>query len=140
LLEVMSELRDYQVELAAVVLAPSMSLPGRPSGLRASAAETAAACARILASVPITLAGVSFLAAGQRPERATENLAALQTGPHFWPLTFCFGTALAGPALAAWRGQPGRQEHAQRALAHRVRMNVAAMEGRYSWELEPDAA
>jgi fructose-bisphosphate aldolase class I len=140
LLEVMNELRDYQVELGAVVLAPSMTLPGRHPGWPASAADVAAVCTQILASVPVTLAGVSFLATGQRPERATENLAALQAGPHFWPLTFCFGTALAGPALAVWRGQPRRAEHAQLALTHRVQMNVAAMEGRYSRELEPNAA
>ncbi|HUY46155.1 MAG TPA: class I fructose-bisphosphate aldolase [Streptosporangiaceae bacterium] len=140
LLEVMSELRDYRVDLAAVVLAPSMTLAGRQSGLRSSAAEIAAASVRTLEGVPLPVAGVAFLGHGQRPERATENLAAIQSGPHFWPLTFCFGAALDGPALTAWRGEPDQLEQGQRALAHRVRMNVAALDGRYTRELDLDPA
>ena len=55
-----------------------------------------------------------------------------------WPLTFSFGRALADPALAAWRGEPGRWEDGQRALARRVAMNSAALVGRYRAELELD--
>ena len=84
----------------------------------------------------------AFASGGQRPERATENLAAMQDIPHLWPLTFSFGRALADPALAAWRGEPGRWEAGQRALARRVAMNTAALAGRYSpgLELELDLA
>jgi len=55
-----------------------------------------------------------------------------------WPLTFAFGRGLTGPALAAWRGEPGRVPAGQRALARRVSMNVAAVEGRYTADLERD--
>jgi len=61
----------------------------------------------------------------------------MQSLPHVWPLTFAFGRALSDPALATWRGDPARGAAGQRALAHRVGMNVAAMEGRYHPELEP---
>jgi len=64
----------------------------------------------------------------------------MQSLPHIWPLTFAFGRALTTPALAAWGGRPVARAAAQRALAHRVAMNVAAMEGRYTPELELDAA
>ena len=86
------------------------------------------------------LAGVAFAAGGQRPERATENLAAMPDIPHLWPLTFSFGHALTGPTLAAWRGDPTRWEAGQQALAHRVAMNTVALAGRYSPELELDPA
>jgi fructose-bisphosphate aldolase, class I len=40
------------------------------------------------------------------------------------------------PALAAWRGEPGRWQAGQCALARRVAMNVAALAGRYTPDLE----
>jgi fructose-bisphosphate aldolase, class I len=137
LLEVMSELHDYGVDFEGVVLRPNMTLPGTESGEHPPPAEVAEATLGTLNGVPATLAGVAFATSGQRPEQATENLAALQHIPHLWPLTFSFGSALAGPALAAWRGEPGRWQVAQRALSRRVSMNVAALTGRYSPELEP---
>ncbi len=95
---------------------------------------------RTLGAVPVTLAGVAFSGGTQRPEQATGILAAMQSIPHIWPLTFAFGRALTGPALDAWGGRPVRRAAGQRALAHRVAMNIAAMEGRYTPELDLDAA
>ncbi len=140
LLAVMNELDDYGVDPAAVVLIPTMTVPGGASMPRPSDAESAEATVRTLDGLPLTLAGVAFAAGTQRPERATGILAAMQSLPHIWPLTFAFGRALTGPALAAWGGRPDRRAAAQRALAHRVAMNVAAMEGRYAPELDLDAA
>jgi fructose-bisphosphate aldolase, class I len=140
LLAVMSELDEYGVDFEGVVLAPNMAVPGGGSGEDPSPAEVAGATFRTLSCVPATLAGVAFLAGGQRPERATENLAAMQHIPHLWPLTFSFGRALTGPALAACRGEPGRWQAGQRALAHRVAMNAAALAGRYRPERELDPA
>ena len=115
-------------------------MPGSDAGAPASADEVAEATVGALAGVPFTTAGVAFLSGGQRPERATENLAAMQRLPHIWPLTFSFGRALVDPALAAWRGEPARWAAGQRALARRVSMNVAALDGRYTPELELDPA
>ena len=140
LLEVMSELQDYGVDFEGVVLKPNMTLAGGESGEHPSPAEVAEATLGTLNGMPATLAGVAFAASGQRPERATEHLAAMQHIPHLWPLTFSFGRALTGPALAAWRGEPSRWEAGQRALARRVAMNTAALAGRYSPELELDPA
>jgi fructose-bisphosphate aldolase class I len=140
LLEVMSELHDYGVDFEGVVLKPNMTLPGSESGEHPSPADVAEATLGTLNGVPATLAGVAFAASGQRPERATEHLAAMQHIPHLWPLTFSFGRALTGPALEAWRGDPCLWEAGQRALAHRVAMNTAALSGRYSPELELDLA
>lgn len=140
LLAVMSELDEYGVDFEGVVLAPNMAVPGGGSGEDPSPAEVAGATFRTLSCVPATLAGVAFLAGGQEPGRATENLAAMQHIPHLWPLTFSFGRALTGPVLAAWRGEPGRWRAGQRALAHRVAMNAAALAGRYRPERELDPA
>src|SRR5215467_11954205 len=140
LLEVMSELHDYGVDFEGVVLKPNMTLPGGESGEHPAPADVAEATLGTLNGVPATLAGVAFAASGQRPERATEHLAAMQHIPHLWPLTFSFGRALTGPALAAWRGEPSRWEAGQRALAHRVAMNTAALSGHYSPELELNPA
>jgi len=140
LLEVMSELHDYGVDFEGVVLKPNMTLPGRESGEHPSPADVAEATLGTLNGVPATLAGVAFAASGQRPERATEHLAAMQHIPHLWPLTFSFGRALTGPALAAWRGEPSLWQTGQRALARRVAMNTAALCGQYDPELELDHA
>ena len=140
LLEVMSELHDYGVDFEGVVLKPNMTLPGSESGEHPSPAEVAEATLGTLNGMPATLAGVAFAASGQRPERATEHLAAMQHIPHLWPLTFSFGRALTGPALLAWRGEPSLRAAGQRALAHRVAMNTAALSGHYSPELELDLA
>ena len=134
LLEVMTNLHEYGVDFSAVVLRPSMVRPG-DSG-PATPGEVAEATLGALGSLPATLAGVAFLSGVQRPEQATENLAAMQNSMQLWPLTFAFGRALADPALAAWRGEPGRWRAGQHALARRVALNVAAVQRRWTRELE----
>ena len=136
LLEVVTALLDCDVDLEAIVLKPNMALPGTDSGERATPDEVAAASLASLGSMPADLAGVAYLSGGQPPEQATGNLAALQRILHLWPLTFSFGRALADPALAAWRGDPAAVSAGQGALLWRVAMNVAALAGRYTPELE----
>ena len=136
LLEVVTALLDSGLDFEAVVLTPNMSLPGLDSGPRVTQGQVAEATLATLGSMPAALAGVAFLSGGQSPEQATGNLAALQRVPHLWPLTFSFGRALAGPALAAWRGEPATVRAGQRALLRRVAMNTAALAGRYTPELE----
>jgi fructose-bisphosphate aldolase class I len=134
LLQVAAALQDYGVAMDAVVLKPSMALPGSDCGQQASPAEVAQATLATLAAIPVTLAGVAFLSGGQPPARATVNLAALQLLPHIWPLTFSFGRALVAPALTAWR--TAGYAAGQQALARRVAMNVAALAGQYRPEHE----
>ena len=136
LLEVMTSLDDYEVDFRGVVLRPTMVLPG--GDVPATPAEVAEATTSTLNGLPTALAGVAFSSGGQHPERVTGNLAAMQHALCLWPLTFAFGRGLTGPPLAAWRGEPGRMRAGQRALARRVSMNVAAVEGRYTADLECD--
>src|SRR5579875_1585786 len=137
LLVTLAELGDYGVRLDGVVLAPSMVLPGPAapcSGPEAVADQTVAA---LRCAVPGPLAGVALLSGAQSPARATANLAAITRLGAPWPLTFCFGRALAGPAVTAWRGDTSRLTGGHRALANRVACNVAALQGSYAPALGP---
>jgi fructose-bisphosphate aldolase, class I len=133
-----AELADMGVALDGVVLKANMVVPGADSPELASpeivAQQTLAA---LWCVVPEEVAGVAFLSGGQSPARATANLAAVRRLGAPWPVTFSFGRALADPALAAWHGDPLCIAAGQRALAHRVACNVAALQGSYASVLEP---
>lgn len=117
LLLVMRELHDVGVDPAGVVLKPNMVLPGALSGQQAEPAEVAERTVRALQLVvSAELAGVALFCGNQNPASALRNLTAVQDQDAPWPLTFCFGRALLDPALAAWRGDPTRIQHGQRAL------------------------
>jgi len=123
-----AELRDCQVRLDALVLKPNMVLPGAASGDAATPADVAEqTLAALRAAVPEAVAGVAFLSGGQDPATATANLTAIAALDTPWPVTFSFGRALADPALAAWRGDPDRVAHGQRALTMRVAANATAL-------------
>ncbi len=133
-----TELLDMEVALDGVVLKPNMVVPGadcpEPATPKMVAQETLAA---LWCVVPEEVAGVAFLSGGQDPAQATANLAAIRRLGAPWPVTFSFGRALAGPALAAWHGDPARVAAGQRALANRVACNVAALQGSYTPALGP---
>jgi fructose-bisphosphate aldolase, class I len=132
LLGVLSELQDFDVALDRVVLRLGMAVPGTASGVTAAPREVAALTLRALTGiVPGQVAGITFLSGHQAPADVTASLAKLVQATVPWPLTFAFGRALAGPALAAWHGQPGRVRAGQHALANRVACNLAALRGGY---------
>jgi len=123
-----AELDEAGVDFAGTVLKPNMVVPGSTSGQQASPEEVAEqTVATLRAVLPDSLAGVAFLSGGQSPEEATANLVALQKHETPWPLTFSFGRALVGPALAAWHGEPDLVAAGQQALASRVEPNSAAL-------------
>jgi fructose-bisphosphate aldolase class I len=135
--DVLADLDLFDVRPQEMVLKPNMVLPGAASTEIATPDQVARSTVTTLRCVlPDTLAGVAFLSGGQRPQRATANLAAMQACAAPWPLTFSFGRALVDPALTTWRGDPSRATAAQQALAHRVRCNAAARAGRYTRALE----
>jgi len=94
LTEVFAQLQVAEVDLAAIVLKPSMIQPGTdaPSVSVDTVAAASVDCLR--ATVPDTVPGIAFLSGGQSPSSATEHLAAMVAlGPHPWPLTFSYGRA-----------------------------------------------
>jgi fructose-bisphosphate aldolase class I len=136
---VFAELAEHDVDLGAIVLKPSMVVPGKASPQTATVAEVAAATIRTLrASVPAAVGGVAFLSGGQSAEVATAHLDAMnRLGPQPWPLTFSYGRALQDPALAAYAGDGGTTvEAGQAALRHRARCNSAARGAAWTLEME----
>jgi fructose-bisphosphate aldolase, class I len=137
LLATIMELRDLGVPLDRMVLSLNMVVPGTESGEPAGPGDVAGRTVGALAGlVPGEVAGIALACEGQLPDEATGNLAAIAGRGTSWPVTFWFGPALTGPALAAWRGDPGRVRAAQHALANRVACNVAALHGSYTAVLE----
>jgi fructose-bisphosphate aldolase class I len=140
---VFAALAEQDVDLEAIVLKPSMVVPGKGSGQSALVTEVATATLRCLrASVPAAVPGVAFLSGGQPPEIATAHLHAMnRLGPQPWQLTFSYGRALQDPALAAWAAEAGAvPEAGQAALRHRARCNGAARSGTWTVAMETEEA
>lgn len=141
---VFQQLRAQRVLLQAVVLKPSMVLPGTDSAAPASDAQVAEATVRCLRSaVPAAVAGVAFLSGGQSDVVASRHLNAIckaHKRPHPWPITYSFGRALQRPVLKAWSGHGANTVSAQQQLLHRVMCNNAAQQGRYSPDTETNGA
>ncbi|TWH20541.1 class I fructose-bisphosphate aldolase [Prauserella rugosa] len=125
---VFDQLELMQVQLDGIVLKPNMVVAGSESAEQPSVEDVANATVEALrASVPPSVPGIAFLSGGQRPEVATENLAAMQNIDSLpWELTYSFGRALVGPALETWRGETGNATAAQEALSERAVANASA--------------
>nr|WP_255525634.1 class I fructose-bisphosphate aldolase [Mycolicibacterium sp. BK634] len=117
----------FNVDLAGIVLKPNMVTEGSDNPHPAAPEDVAAATVEVLRAWPGDLAGVAFLSGGQPPQRATANLAAMQSHDTPWPLTFSFGRALVSPALAAWHGDEQLIGDGQAALSAHVAANAAAV-------------
>jgi fructose-bisphosphate aldolase class I len=139
LLVTFAELHDFEVQLDGVVLKTNMVVPGADwPGATPPEVVAQQTVAALQCVVPDQVAGIAFLSGAQDPALATMNLAAICQLGVPWPVTFSFGRALAGPALAAWHGDPACIAAGQRALANRVACNVAALAGSYTTVLEPN--
>jgi fructose-bisphosphate aldolase class I len=139
---VYQELYYAQVKLEGSVLKPNMVVPGKKSAKRASVDEVAEKTARVLkACVPPAVPGIAFLSGGQSDEEATAHLDAInRIGDLPWKVTFSYGRALQAAPQKAWSGKPENVAAAQRAFAHRARMNGLATLGQWKAYLEKKAA
>ena len=135
---VFAELAEHGVALGAMVLKPSMILPGNQHSAYATVDEVGRWTVQALRDVvPAAVPGIAFLSGGQSPELATSHLQAINAvGPQPWQLTFSYGRALQDPALSAWKGEAGNVEPAQAALLHRARQVVKARSGADGQEME----
>jgi fructose-bisphosphate aldolase class I len=142
LLAVFAALAEQRVALEGMILKPNMVLSGKGSPRQAGVEEVAEATLRTFRRVvPAAVPGVAFLSGGQTPELATAHLNAMNArGPHPWQVSFSYSRALQDPVLKVWRGQAGKLAEAQRIFLHRARCNGAARSGRYTRELEAQAA
>jgi fructose-bisphosphate aldolase class I len=139
---VFTELHDQRVVLEGTLLKPNMVLPGYDSAEQVSHEEIAETTIRCFKRVvPAAVPGIVFLSGGQSDEDATARLNAMNAiGGVPWQLSFSYGRALQTGALRAWRGDPANVPAAQEAFYHRAKLNGAARYGRYSEEMEREAA
>ena len=138
---VFAELAEQRVALEGMVLKPSMVIAGADSPRPASVEEVAQrTVATLKACVPAAVPGIAFLSGGQSDEAATAHLNAMnQLGPLPWKLTFSYGRALQHAPQTTWAGRPENVTAAQRAFAHRARMNGLASLGKWEGALEKAA-
>lgn len=139
---VYEQLFYQKVQLEGTVLKPNMVIAGKKSPKRASVAEVAEKTVRVLkACVPAAVPGIAFLSGGQSDEEATAHLDAInRIGGLPWKVTFSYGRALQAAPQKAWAGKSDNVTAAQRAFAHRARMNGLAALGQWQSELEKKAA
>jgi len=138
---VFAELAEQRVALEGIVLKPSMVISGAGCPRQASVEEVAqSTVATLKACVPAAVPGIAFLSGGQSDEAATAHLNAMnQLGPLPWKLTFSYGRALQHAPQTVWAGRPENVAAAQRAFAHRARMNGLASLGQWEGALEKAA-
>ncbi len=129
---VYNELYEARVPLEGTVLKPNMVISGKKSAKRASVEEVAEKTVKVLrACVPASVPGIAFLSGGQSDAEATAHLDAMnRIGGTPWRLTFSYGRALQAAPQKAWAGKAENVAAAQRAFAHRARMNGLATRGR----------
>ena len=139
---VFQDLYEARVALEGMVLKPNMVVPGKKSGKRATVAEVAEKTVRVLkACVPAAVPGIAFLSGGQSDQEATAHLDAMnKLGALPWRLTFSYGRALQAAPQKAWSGKSENVAAAQRAFAHRARMNGLAALGQWKADLEEKKA
>jgi fructose-bisphosphate aldolase, class I len=133
-----ADLYHQRVMLEGMVLKPNMVISGKKSANRASPEEVAEKTVAVLKRcVPPAVAGIAFLSGGQTDEEATMHLNLInQMGPLPWPVTFSYGRALQHEPQKLWAGKAENVAAAQRAFAHRSRMNGLAAQGEWKRDLE----
>ncbi len=119
---VYEQLNLYKVVLEGTLLKPNMVISGKESATQAAAQEVAQTTVEILkAVIPPQVPGIVFLSGGQTPDRATENLAAINAIGGPWQLSYSYGRALQDEALKAWGGKPENVPAAQKAFLQRAK-------------------
>jgi fructose-bisphosphate aldolase class I len=140
--ETFQQLNYQRVKLEGMVLKPNMAVAGKKSAKKSSVEEVAEKTVKLLkACVPAAVPGIAFLSGGQSDEEATAHLDAMnKIGGLPWALTFSYGRALQHAPQTTWKGRQENVAAAQRAFAHRARMNGLAALGQWKADMEKKAA
>jgi fructose-bisphosphate aldolase, class I len=136
------ELYFQRVALEGMVLKPNMVISGKKNSKRAGVEEVAEKTVKVLKNcVPAAVPGIAFLSGGQSDEEATAHLDAMnKIGNLPWTLTFSYGRALQHAPQTTWKGKSENVAAAQRAFAHRAKMNGLAALGQWKSDMEKKAA
>lgn len=129
----------HRVHLPGLLLKPNMVISGKQCPVQANVEQVAVATVEcLLRTVPAALPGIVFLSGGQGAQQATAHLNEMhRLYPDLpWVLSFSYARALQDLAMKTWGGKPENVEPAQRAFAHRARLNAAASRGEYREDME----
>ncbi len=139
---VFDQLYRHRVYLEGMILKPNMVISGKKAANRASPEQVAQATVRCLKRhVPSAVPGIAFLSGGQASQEATLHLSLMNQIPGLpWPLSFSYGRALQDAALKGWSGTAAGFAVGQREYLKRARLNGLAATGRYTADLENQAA
>ncbi len=142
---VFEQLYKQDTSFEAMVLKPSMVIPGKECPQQATVEQVAEETIRCLQhTVPAAVPGIAFLSGGQTDEQATQHLNAMNVMARQmdlpWRLTFSYARALQNAPLSTWKGEARYVKRAQKQLAHRARLNSLASKGEYSEEMEQQRA
>jgi fructose-bisphosphate aldolase class I len=139
---VFDQLYKHRVHLEGMVLKPNMVISGKKAAKRAGPQEVAEATVRCLKRrVPAAVPGIAFLSGGQSSAEATLHLSLMNNlGPLPWKLTFSYGRALQETALKTWGGNAANFAAGQKEFSRRAKLNGLAAGGRYSADMENQAA
>ena len=136
-----ARLAAHRVNLEGTILKPNMVISGKKCGKQASVEEVAErtiACFKKV--VPAAIPGIVYLSGGQSDEDATAHLNAMNAiGGFPWKMSFSYGRALQHAPLTTWGGKPENVAAAQRAFAHRAKMNGLATLADWKPDLEKAA-
>lgn len=128
---VFDALKRHAVDLTAIILKPSMVVPGLSGHQPVDHEEVAARTVECLdAYVPHDVPAIMFLSGGQSDQDATHHLnliAKCNTRP--WRITFSYGRALQDEALSVWRGVAENRAKAQEIVLHHAKRNADASVG-----------
>ncbi|MDF2703457.1 MAG: fructose-bisphosphate aldolase [Rubrobacteraceae bacterium] len=141
--ETFDEVHEHGVELSGLLLKPNMVISGKNSSEQAGVEQVARATVEcLLRTVPPAVPGIVFLSGGQTDLQATQHLNSMNSLYEGlpWELSFSYARALQGQPMELWGGSTDKVEAAQKAFAHRAKMNSAARNGRYSEKMEQEAA
>jgi fructose-bisphosphate aldolase class I len=140
--ETFQQIYYARVFVEGIVLKPNMVVAGMKSPKQAGVEDVAERTIKVLKRcVPASVPGIAFLSGGQSDETATAHLSAMNSRHDLpWRLTFSYGRALQAAPQAAWGGKSENVAAAQRAFAHRAKMNSLATLGQWKPADEKRAA
>lgn len=131
-------LARHNVLLEGTILKPNMIVSGKKCTTQAGVAEVAEKTITVFKrTVPAAIPGIVFLSGGQSDELATAHLDAMnKLGNLPWALSFSYGRALQAAPQKAWGGKAENVPAAQKAFAHRAKMNSLASLGKWDAGME----
>ncbi len=140
--ECYNELTIHKVDLKGTVLKPNMIIPGSDSNEKSSTEEIAKKTLECLKkNVPSEVPGIAFLSGGQSEVEASKNLNEInKINDTNFLITFSYGRGLQASALKEFGKDQQNQKGIQKAFDHRAKMNGLSSEGKWSVNLEKEAA